>query len=302
MSNKLKQNLTGLTGTNQPLYACLTKKPKKPITAKLDSKKTIQDQAQAAFMIGKEWKIESKIKIAFMKDDFIKNDITLKPLYDKSKADFVEKIITEKLLPLINLTFEWDVDIKDSDVRISFVPALGAFSELGIDCLKIPKNQPTMNLGWIDDDTNYDNPVFKGTGIVILHEFGHLLGMIHEHSREDATLVWDKDFVYKKLGAPPNSWSTKECDEQIFEMVKKESFNGSEYDKKSVMHYFFPAEYFKNPPDLPKVIELSELDKIWITKQYAGKSEIPLYAKIIAVIVFIVICIVLYFIFRKKNS
>lgn len=299
MANTLKN--IDLTETKQnygPLYACVAKIP---VAKSIDTTKKIGDQARAAFMIGKEWKIGTKIKIAFMKDDFINNKITLKPLYEKSKADFVQKIITDKLLPLIDLTFEWDVNIKDSDVRISFVPSLGAFSELGINCLKISKDKPTMNLGWLDDDATYSNPVLKGTGIVILHEFGHLLGMIHEHSREDANLDWNKDFVYKQLGAPPNSWSTKDCDEQIFEMVKKQSFNGSKYDKKSVMHYYFPTEYFKTSPNLPTVIELSELDKLWIKKKYSKKSEkIPLYAKIIIVVFIISICTGLYFVFRRR--
>ena len=299
MANTLKN--IDLTETKQnygPLYACVAKIP---VAKSIDTTKKMGDQARAAFMIGKEWKIGTKIKIAFMKDDFINNKITLKPLYEKSKADFVQKIITDKLLPLIDLTFEWDVNIKESDVRISFVPSLGAFSELGINCLKISKDQPTMNLGWLDDDATYSNPLLKGTGIVILHEFGHLLGMIHEHSREDANLDWNKDFVYKQLGAPPNSWSTKDCDEQIFEMVKKQSFNGSKYDKKSVMHYYFPTEYFKTSPNLPTVIELSELDKLWIKKKYSKKSEkIPLYAKIIIVVFIISICTGLYFVFRRR--
>ena len=269
MKDNLKNSSLGYQKNYGPLYGCLTKNP---VVKEIDTK-NIADQAKAAFMKGKEWPNESHIKIAFMKDDFIKNKITLKPEYEKSKSDFVQKIITEKLLPLVNLTFEWDVDIKDSNVRISFNPSLGAFSELGTDCLKTSKDQPTMNLGWLDDDTNYDNITFKGTGIVILHEFGHLLGMIHEHSREDSNLNWNKDYIYNKLGAPPNSWSKTECDDQIFEMVKKDSFNGSEYDKKSVMHYYFPSEYFKTQPDLLKVTELSELDKIWITKQYQKKNR-----------------------------
>jgi hypothetical protein len=139
---------------------------------------------------------------------------------------------------------------------------------LGIQTLDGRKNEPTMNLGWIDDDEDFDNPVFKGTGIVVLHEFGHLLGMIHEHSRIDASFEWDKDTVYKELGGPPNNWSKKDCDEQIFQAYTTSEFNGSAYDKYSMMHYFFPSKYFKKDPNLEKITKMSDIDKEWLSKKY----------------------------------
>jgi hypothetical protein len=99
-----------------------------------------------------------------------------------------------------------------------------------------------------------------------------MLGMIHEHSREDATIVWNKQFVIQKLGGPPNNWSEKDVNNQMFNNVKLDQFNGSKYDPNSAMHYFFPDDFFKNKPDLQKITHLSCLDKTWINKQYPGKN------------------------------
>lgn len=43
--------------------------------------------------------------------------------------------------------------------------------------MQVGKSQPTMNLGWIADDVMLEDSE-RG---VILHEFGHVLGLMHEH-------------------------------------------------------------------------------------------------------------------------
>ena len=95
----------------------------------------------------------------------------------------------KNIVPLVNLSFEWDVPLQNSDVRISFIKSLGSFSYLGTQALQQDKNSITMNLGWTDQDVkSSDDPILAGTGVNIIHEFGHLLGMIHEHSRADAKI------------------------------------------------------------------------------------------------------------------
>ena len=250
-----------------PLYACVSKTMKQEI---LNAK---TNKIRAAFLTKSLWPKKYEIKIAFMKNPY-KNDSNtiVDPFYNLNKAKFVEDIVKRKLQPYIDITFKWDVPLIDSDVRIGFTPQLGAWSTVGTDARYVKKDKPTMNLGWIDDESNYDAPEYKNTGIVVLHEFGHMLGMIHEHSREDTVIEWDKEAVYKSLGKSPNNWSKNDIDEQIFQAVKKETFNGSDYDKKSMMHYFFPNEFFKNKPDLPKVVDLSEKDKEWLVKIYGQEK------------------------------
>jgi hypothetical protein len=232
---------------------------------------------RAAFMKGLTWPDKSEIKIFFIKEQQVnyKNQVVTNKYSDKV-AKFVIDTITKHISPLVNLKFKWDITDpsitqENSDVRIMFVKELGAWSMVGTECFKIPKNEATMCLGWIDSDSDYDDKIYKGTGIVVLHEFGHMLGMIHEHSREDATIKWNEEFVIQTLGGPPNNWSLEDVKTQMFNTVKLNQFNGSKYDPNSAMHYFFPNNFFKNEPNLKKITQLSCLDKTWLNKQYPGK-------------------------------
>ena len=65
-------------------------------------------------------------------------------------------------------------------IRITFDPSAGNWSALGSLAQNVPAAQATMNLGWIFDSAD-EHPFEKG---VILHEFGHALGLVHEYSGE----------------------------------------------------------------------------------------------------------------------
>src|SRR5919204_1782748 len=88
-----------------------------------------------------------------------------------------------------NVDFQF-VDDGDAEIRISFSADPGSWSAIGTDALVeayFPKHQPTMNFGWLRADTadeEYER--------VVVHEFGHALGAIHEHQSPSAGLKWDK--------------------------------------------------------------------------------------------------------------
>jgi hypothetical protein len=249
------------------LHACLTKSSNNQV---LSTNSKGDKKIRAAFKKESLWPKKYVIKIGFIKNPYTSSDTQsiVDPEYSEEKVLFVRQIVKEKLEPYIDITFQWDVPLPESDVRISFNHKLGAWSTVGTESANVSKNQPTMNIGWLDSDTDYDDKAYKGTGIVVLHEFGHMLGMIHEHSRADRDLEWNKEYIYKTLGLPPNSWNKDMVDAQIFTSDKVESFNGSEYDKMSMMHYFFDEKFFKNKPNLVKVTNLSPLDKEWLLKIY----------------------------------
>ena len=294
---------------DQHLYSCLTVHPthQQLVDTYGGGKVSNLHVARAAFMNNMTWQNNRVIKVAFLKEKVSYNNQTLDSGWTKRKEEFTIKTVTEKIIPLVNLDFDFNSSLEDADIRISFVASAGSWSYIGTDCLNYKNiNEATLNLGWLDNDTDFDDIIYMNTGIVILHEFGHVLGMIHEHSREDASLQWNKDAVYKDFAKDPNYWTHEDCDEQIFDQVALSSFNGSVYDPKSVMHYWFPNRYFKVPPNLPKVTSLSMLDKLWINKKYPGK-QLPTYKPsnwftlnwpfIVVVFVFMII---LYTIFKSQ--
>lgn len=65
-------------------------------------------------------------------------------------------------------------------IRITFDPSAGNWSALGSLAQNVATAQATMNLGWIFDSVD-EHPFEKG---VMLHEFGHALGLVHEYSGE----------------------------------------------------------------------------------------------------------------------
>ena len=114
---------------------------------------------------------------------------------------------------------------RDSDIRIGYHSDEGAWSYVGTDCAEIPLNELTMNLGFIDKAT-------------VLHEFGHALGLIHEHqSPGEGGFKWNKPVVIDDCSGPPNYWDRETIQSNIFYRYKKSQVSGTEYDPKSIMHY-----------------------------------------------------------------
>ena len=66
--------------------------------------------------------------------------------------------------------------VGNADIRIGFEPG-ASWSAVGSGADKLDKTKPTLNLGWLNDNEK-PTPEDRST---ILHEFGHALGMMHEH-------------------------------------------------------------------------------------------------------------------------
>lgn len=158
------------------------------------------------------------------------------------------------------------VKTADEQVRIVFRPGEGSWSAIGQDALNtgyFDKNQPTMNFGWLQDDTE-DEEYER----VVVHEFGHALGCVHEHQSPSEHLKWNVEAVYAQFSGPPNNWDKATIDANILEKYSPKGINATIFDRQSIMLYQFPAELFTNHIGTPLNTHLSKKDKAFIAQIY----------------------------------
>ncbi len=82
---------------------------------------------------------------------------------------------------------------------------------------------------------------------MILHEFGHALGLIHEHQNPLGTIKWNKPAVVHDLSGPPNNWDQATIDHNMFEAYPAAEIDGTKLDKTSIMMYPIPASWVTDP-------------------------------------------------------
>lgn len=230
-------------------------KDNKPISStKLDA-----PAMRAAFVKGKIFRAHTILKCAFMEkppNKLTRTDIgeltsgvdedgvsiPLDPIqYEVDEMDVISGIIhivTKRLQPIVNIKFSFYEDEENktlwnpnvADIRISFKEDGGAWALLGKDVLKREinkkKEEATMNLGWFDAPT-------------VIHEFCHALAMTHEHQNPlGKPINWNTDAVYDYY-ADKQLWNKEETYKNILFKYEKDQINGSEFDPKSIMLYFF---------------------------------------------------------------
>ncbi|KAL8950020.1 MAG: hypothetical protein Q9222_003914 [Ikaeria aurantiellina] len=129
------------------------------------------------------------------------------------------------------------------------------------------QRKASMNLGWINKNQQEQN-----LRQVILHEFGHALGAIHEHESPFASIPWNKDRVYKDLGGPPNNWDRAKVDQNMFTLYTLDKVEATAFDMNSIMLYHYPAEWTTNGKATPFNTDLSDGDKSYIHFVYPPAS------------------------------
>jgi hypothetical protein len=230
---------------------------------------------QAAFFAKKLWQKGSSIKIGFLGDppdrkiqkNIIPYSKDLDPLQEKFQKEFqtkgnnfsiinaIKSIVQERIMPLVNLDISF-TDISQANVRVSFDSSGGAWSLVGTDHLEeIDPNTATMNLGWFDVATT-------------IHEFGHVIGMIHEHQNPlGQRIMWNEKKVIE-WAKETQGWSEETTRQNIIDKYDKNSINGSSFDPLSIMLYFFSPDLTTNNIGTQQNFRLSGQDVLWINKIY----------------------------------
>lgn len=173
-----------------------------------------------------------------------------------------DRITSATKIKIIDIANEWsnhaDIsffrtnDISKSDIRIKFGKYSGYTSYIGNEAVDY-ENAPTMELGELDKEV--DEVKIHS---IVLHEFGHALGLLHEMHNPDNPIQWDTLKVYayfKKF----HDMKKSEVDKQVFGKI--ENTEHSIFDSLSIMTYPIPKELTLNGISIPMVSELSETDK-----------------------------------------
>ncbi len=163
-----------------------------------------------------------------------------------------------------NIRLEFGDD-PDAEVRISFTLE-GSWSYLGTVALQIPAPEATMNYGWLtpeSEDTEYSR--------VVLHEFGHALGCIHEHQSPDVRIPWDKEAVYAYYAR--QGWSRTQVDSNLFRAYSPEGIQFSRFDPQSIMLYAVDDALTVGDWSVGWNTSLSEQDRAFIRSQYPASAR-----------------------------
>jgi hypothetical protein len=120
----------------------------------------------------------------------------------------------------------------------------------------------SMNFGWFNNNTSDEE--FRRT---TLHEFGHALGLRHEHQNKNQNIQWNEEAVFAyfaKMG-----WSKEKTYTQVLKRYGSDNeISNGVYDPLSIMHYYYPPELIKNGTKKRENSELSDGDKKIIAEMY----------------------------------
>lgn len=183
---------------------------------------------------------------------------------EKWQQDEVKRVASE-WEPLTGLRFTYLSSDSKTNVRIRFTASRGGgWSNLGVDCNRIPEPQATMELG-VNDAVNEE-----GIRRVILHEFGHMIGFIHEHQspQMDKILIPAQAYKYFKDCC---KWSKDDVDSNVLYRFRPEEATASRLDVDSIMIYYLPPYLFEDGIGVPWNTTLSKVDKLYATRFYDAK-------------------------------
>ena len=165
----------------------------------------------------------------------------------------IAQLANEWIIPQVGIAFDWgngnvprscDPATRLDHIRISFDQP-GYWSMLGTGSLHyVRTDEASMNFEGYDKLTP-DQIKEEYAASTVYHEFGHALGLHHEHQSPattcDSEFNWD--YIYKRYGEPPGAWDKATVDHNMRVLLDPDALM-TEYDPHSVMKYYFDAKMF----------------------------------------------------------
>ena len=206
----------------------------------------IGGKSRAISLIGKQWLNGSTLKIRFMGG--------------AAQQQQMVRNIAPEWTEHANLNFAFTDDPR-ADIRVTFDANDGAWSYVGTDNSSIPLHAATLNLGWQDK-------------AVILHEFGHMIGLSHEHQNPAGGIVWNEAAVIADLSGAPNFWDEETVRRNVLNKYRSDQVHGTNFDEDSVMLYAFPDAWTQNMGGTKKNPAISPKDKAFVASgvMYPGRK------------------------------
>lgn len=197
-------------------------------------------------------------------------------LWNNGKTILVRFIngTTDQQAQVLRLAKEWEkyanlkfqqVQTGASNIRIEFSNKKDNYSQIGTNANLIPQDKHTMHLEYA---------LFSDTSRLrrtVVHEFGHAIGLLHEHSNPISGIQWNKDTMYKEYATV--GWDKETVDAQIFRIYNTRYTNGTSYDARSIMHYPIPRHHTRNGYAVDWNVGISEGDKQIVGMLYPFTGE-----------------------------
>lgn len=158
------------------------------------------------------------------------------------------------------ITLNFDPEPSEpANIRISLGGTF-SWSRIGIDCESVPGDEPTMNLAL--------NPWSSNSEVKrrARHEFGHALGLVHEHQSPVAGIRWRRERVVDFLHS--KGWSDEQIESNYFKVYEHNQTQYTNFDPRSIMLYQIPSDWIEDEIQYPENVELSETDIEFMMTQY----------------------------------
>jgi hypothetical protein len=157
-----------------------------------------------------------------------------------------------------NIKFNFDSDDDSAPIRIKFGD-MSTDSKIGTDSLTYPIEEPTMHYMANNAGSLEKNKV--------LHEFGHILGLIHEQFHPEKEIKWNKEAAINYYKGNYN-YTEEDCERNLFRKYLRNQCQFFEFDPNSIMMYPIPASITLNGSAYEEGSDLSESDKKYISMIY----------------------------------
>jgi hypothetical protein len=164
-----------------------------------------------------------------------------------------------------NIKFDFETSDSVPNLRVHFEDVMND-SKIGADSVTYPEEEPTIRFLSLNSSSSEED-----FGKYALHEFGHALGLIHEHFHPEVSINWDKkklsDYYMRNF-----NYTKRECENNLFRPYLRNQLQFSGFDPASLMMYPIPGSCTFDGIEYSQGSQLTDIDKEFIASIYTEKE------------------------------